>query len=218
MTTRSIQALLTSALLLCTSIHSTAPLAGQTLVSIGGGASISKMSFSGGGLTLTPDSRIGITLGASVAMPLAGSVGLQIGGAYVQKGYSIDQEFFGETFTATAKIDYFEITVLAKPSFSLQETMGREASFHLLAGPALGIEAGCSFEMGDEAGECSGEGGVEPSSMDFGFLAGLGFQLSRARLDLTYTLGLSNAGDDAETTIKNRSLSIQAGVIVPVGG
>ena len=54
--------------------------------------------------------------------------------------------------------------------------------------------------------------------MDLGFLAGLGFQLSRARLDLTYTLGLSNAADDAETTIKNRSLSIQAGVIIPVGG
>ncbi|MDE2763150.1 MAG: porin family protein [Gemmatimonadota bacterium] len=217
MTTRWIRTLLTSALLLFPSVHSTSPLAGQTLVSVGGGASISKASFSEGGLTVTPESRIGITAGASVTMPLAGSVGLQIGGAYVQKGFSIDHEFFGETFTSTSKINYLEITVLAKPSFSLQETMSREASFHLLAGPALGIKAGCSAELNGESVECS-EDGVEPSSLDVGFLGGIGVQLGRIRLDVTYTLGLANAADDAETTVKNRSLAIQAGAIIPVGG
>jgi len=198
-------------------VHPTAPLAGQTLVSVAGGASISKVSFSEGGLTVTPDSRIGITAGASVTKPLAGNVGLQIGGAYVQKGFSIDQELFGETFTVTSKIDYLEITVLAKPSFSLQETLGRQASFHLLAGPAMGINAGCSAELNGEPVECS-EDGVEPSSMDVGLLGGIGVQLNRIRLDLTYTLGLSNAADDTETTVRNRSLVIQAGAVIPVGG
>ena len=41
-------------------------------------------------------------------MLLSGSVGLQIGGAYVQKGYTIDLELFGERITSTARLDYLE--------------------------------------------------------------------------------------------------------------
>ena len=196
-----------------------ASLAAQTSLSVGGGLTLSEVQVSTAGFDITPDRRIGFTAGVGYTRPLTGSVALQIGGAYVQKGYKLNVDFFGETASATAKLDYLELTALAKPTFPLGAFMGEgSSSFHLLAGPAVGISVSCSLEEEGETEDCADD----LTAFDLGLLAGAGIQLGRFRLDATYTLGIldvaADSGDDDGTeSLKNRSIAVQAGFVIPLG-
>ena len=58
--------------------------------------------------------------------------------------------------------------------------------------------------------------------MDYGVAAGGGVELAVSDdlslgLDLVYSTGLSRIEDDADAP-KNQSLTVQAGVVIPVGG
>ncbi len=165
-----------------------ASLAAQTSLSVGGGLTLAKAQFSADGLDVTPDSRMGVTVGVSMTKPLSETVNLQLGGAYVQKGYKVSLDFLGETVEGDLKLDYLELTALARPSFP----MDGEMSFHVLGGPALGVSMGCSGTAGEETEDCSD--GL--ASLDLGVLVGAGIRMGSFRVDATYTLGIMdvNAG------------------------
>ena len=211
----SLPLLLVSVLLLPTS------LAAQTSLSVGGGFTMSKVQIAGDGFDVTPKNRTGITVGVSMTRPLSGPVALQVGGAYVQKGYKLSLDLFGESFSATAKMDYLELTALAKPTFPLGESEDDQGpSFHLLAGPALGISLSCSLQAEDENEDCAND----VTAMDLSVLGGAGIQMGRFRVDATYTLGIMNIddSDDAEDddgadSVKHRSMALRAGFVIPIG-
>jgi len=60
--------------------------------------------------------------------------------------------------------------------------------------------------------------------MDLGVLAGAGIQMGRLRLDATYTFGIMDVNaadsgdDDGPDSMKNRSMALQAGFVIPLGG
>ena len=214
---RSLSTFAVSVLLLPT------PLAAQTSLSVGGGLSLAKVAFSTSGLTLTPSNRVGITVGGSMTMPLSGSVALQIGGAYVQKGTKVTASFLGESASSTLKLGYLELTALAKPAFALAASTGEGSSaFHLLVGPALGIRVGCSTSAEEEGvtetEDCDSD---DVTAMDLGVLVGGGVRMGSFRVDASYTLGIMDidAGEDDEEldSIKNRSISVQVGYVIPMG-
>ncbi|MDE2975562.1 MAG: porin family protein [Gemmatimonadota bacterium] len=189
-----------------------ASLAAQTSLSVGGGLTLAKVQFSTDGLDVTPDSRMGLTVGVSMTKPLSETVDLQLGGAYVQKGFKVGED--------DLKLDYLELTALAKPSFPMDGDM----SFHVLGGPALGIRMGCS-ESEEEGEEVETEDCSDyVASLDLGVLVGAGIQMGSFRVDATYTLGImdidaADAPQDAEdSSIKNRSMSFQAAYVIPLGG
>ncbi len=149
---------------------------------------------------------MGVTVGVSMTKPLSETVDLQLGGAYVQKGFKIGED--------DLKLDYLELTALAKPSFP----MDGEMSFHVLGGPALGVSMGCSATEGEQTETCSDD----VASLDLGVLVGAGVQMGSLRVDATYTLGImdvdaSDATED-DSSIKNRSMSFQAAYVIPLGG
>ncbi|MDE2974613.1 MAG: porin family protein [Gemmatimonadota bacterium] len=189
-----------------------ASLAAQTSLSVGGGITLAKVQLSADGLDVTPDSRMGLTVGVSMTKPLSETVDLQLGGAYVQKGFKVSLDFFGETVEGDLKLDYLELTALAKPSFP----MDGEMSFHVLGGPALGVSMGCSSTEGEETEDCSDDF----ASLDLGVLVGAGVQMGSFRVDAAYTLGIMdvNDADEDPASIKNRSMSIQAAYVIPLGG
>ena len=56
---------------------------------------------------------------------------------------------------------------------------------------------------------------------DLGILVGAGIQTGRFRVDATYTLGVTDidatgSGDEIDS-LKNRSMAIQAGFVIPLG-
>lgn len=185
------------------------PASSQTELSASGGMTLSKVRFSGEGLALEADYRLGIRAGAQATMPLAGPVALQVGGAYVQKGFRFT--FFEES--EDVRIDYLELTALLRPVFPLGEPETALVSMAVFGGPAVGVRVGCSVK--DISESCS----EDVASLDLGVAVGAGLRAGRFRVDATYTLGFMNVnpeeGED-EGTITNRSLAVQAGFVIPL--
>ena len=199
-----------------------APLSGQIVLAVGGGATIAKTTVDAHGITASTDSRVGITVGASATFLLSERIGLQVGGSYVQKGLTRTIVTFNP-ITVEAAADYVEVALLVKPSFPVTE-----GTVHLLLGPALGINVKCEVSEDGRAipdPGCSGPDAVK--STDFGVVGGVGFRFKMVWADLTYTVALSDISDRevelfrpvvSEFYGKNRAFSIRAGVAFRVGG
>lgn len=160
--------------------------------------------------------RTGLVVGGFLFMDFAGPFALQPELLYVQKGAKMEGSattMLGPIdFSATYKVDYLEIPVLAK----FEVPMTGPASPNLFAGPALGFKMSESWEM-EVMGETETEDSDDIKSTDLGFVigAGMDFGLTAGTLtvDLRYVLGLSSLpseGDD-EADIKNGGIMLTAG-------
>lgn len=145
--------------------------------------------------------------------------GLQFGGRYAQKGggsrHGVDRHIHTE---------YVEFMALARATLS-DDRDG--VSVHLLAGPALGLLVGCRFDVehfdrGD-ALNCD-QAWVHYRRLDVGLAGGAEIDIGltdsvKARLGALYTHGLSDiskADERGDDTVRNRSLTIHAGLAVPL--
>ena len=194
-----------------------APLVGQTMVGVRAGLNRSTISAKD---SSDQDARMGMIAGIDVALPLASAVELRVGGAYAQKGSGASEEGFG---SLSLEMDYFQLSALAR--------MGTPRDGGLSAGVLLGpwvafnlsCDASASLDLG-EFGSVSDSAscGDEVKGTDFGIAAGAGVELAvseglRVGLDLVYSIGLADI-DDGSDSLKNQSLAVQAGVVIPFGG
>ncbi len=178
--------------------------------------------------------RRGLSLGAAAVFPLLPSLGLHLGGAYVQKGASIGvlADDIVNAFVVDLKLNYVELSALAKASIP-----AGVASLHLLVGPTVSFEARCTTDLthslgGDTVESDSGRdysdvacternygvGLADTEGVEFGVVGGIGTEFpvgvpTRVSLDLLYTLGLSSVVDDAQ----NRAVTLRTSVSVPIG-
>ncbi len=190
-----------------------APASAQTVLGIRGGVNFASL---GGDDADGLDSRTAIHVGATVLFPLSEVLGLQVGGLYSQKGAEASEG----GVTAAIELGYFEVPVLLRYAFPSEGA----ASFHLLAGPAVGFEVGCSISGSSGSGSASidcSDAELDTKSVDFGLTGGLGldFQASEGltiTVDGLYNLGLANIADGGDA--KNRVFMLQAGVGFPLGG
>ena len=212
-----------------------APLMAQTMVGVRAGLSrstfstfsalvdeeLSELEALGG--TVSEDHRMGVAAGIDVALPLASAIELRVGGAYVQKGYSLDVSGAGGRASSRLEIDYLQFSALGR----LGSSRDGPLSVGVLLGPWVGARLSCQGifdidlpEIGSisESESCGGDGG----KLDFGVAVGGGVELAISQslslgLDLVYSIGLSRIDSDPDAP-KNRSLALQAGVVVPLGG
>ena len=203
-------------------------LATVTLVPMWPGAALAQttLTFAGGlnmaSVALSPDEGVSsesvtrLAIGVSAGIPMSERLGLHLGAGYSQKGFSAS----GFGVDITTEIDYLEFTALA----GIPLSGGERASVHLLAGPALALKLSCQASasfMGESLSDDCGDDG--PKSMDLGLAGGarLEFGLSEkmgVSLGALYNLGLTNMDDgDGSETIKNRVLTLQAGVVFSGG-
>ena len=194
-----------------------APLVGQTMVGVRAGLNRSTISGEGGGGL---DARLGMIVGVDAAFPLAGAIELRVGGAYAQKGSGASEEGIG---SFSIEMDYMQVSALARlgtprgEGVSVGVLLGPWAAFNLSCNAASNLDFG---ELGSVAGSVSC--GDDVKGTDIGIAAGAGLELAvseglRLGLDLVYAIGLANL-DDSSDSFKNRSLAIQAGVVIPFGG
>lgn len=191
------------------------PAVAQTKVTMAGGLNLASVAVSVDE-DVDPESVARLAIGVSAGIPVSEGLGLHLGAAYSQKGFGFSD--FGAE--ATTGIDYLEFTALAGIPFAV----GERASMHLLAGPALALKVSCgvsaSFE-GLTASEDCGDGG--PKSMDLGLTAGGRLEIGLSgntglSFGALYNLGLTNMDDSGgDDTIKNRVLTLQAGVVFTIG-
>ena len=166
--------------------------------------------------SLPPQGYLQLFLGHPLGIPLLDRLGLHLGAGYSQKGFALS--VLG--VDATTEIDYLEITTLA----GVPLPVGERASVHLLAGPALAFKLSCQVSatfMGDSGTEDCGEDG--PNTLDLGLMGGARLVIGVSEklglsLDALYNLGLLGMDDiDSEITLKNRVMTLQAGIVYSIG-
>ncbi len=191
----------------------TTPLAAQNVFGLHAGASIATF---GGADAGSPGSRTGLNVGASLTMPVSSTLGFQIGASYAQKGATDSSG----GIDATLALDYIEVPLLLRIGIPSTGSL----SAHLLAGPAVSFEAKCTAK-GSSGGvnvsvDC-GQLAAAIRTVDVGAMGGVGLDIGAAgktsvSIDVLYNFGLTSiVGNGVDT--KNRALTIQAGVGVPMG-
>jgi hypothetical protein len=206
----------------------TSTVAEARQMSFGGRIGLNSATFGGDDVDdfdVDIGSRTGIVAGVHLRVPLGGGISLQPELLYSQRGASFNEEFFGETVTATIKMDYIEVPVLVRFDIPLAQAAVRPAVF---IGPSFAFEMSCKFafsgfgESGSE--DCDEDEDFERNKLDIGlaFGGGLDFPMSFGAIvvDGRYTLGLRTIDNDSQdpADIKHRVWSISAGISIPVGG
>ena len=197
-----------------------APLAAQTMVGIRAGLNRSTVSAED---APSQEARMGMIVGVDAALPLANSVELRVGGSYAQKGSGASDVGIG---SISLEMDYFQLSALTRlgtprdgggPSFGV--LFGPWAAFNLSCNASANLDFG-EFGSVNESASCENP---DPTAMDFGVAAGAGAELAvseslRLGLDIVYSMGFANIAQDEPDSGKHRTLTIQAGVVIPLGG
>ena len=189
-------------------------VAGQTLLSFRGGASLS--TFAGADAN-DVDSRTGLNIGAALTFAVSGNLGVQVGAAYIQKGSKAAVQAIR---TKTA-LNYIDIPVLLR--IGIPKAVG--ISPHVLVGPTVSMKVVCTLHLYSpsvtSSKPCS-EGDAHFKSIDVGATAGIGLDIARSRsmsvtVDVMHNLGLTSIDESGDALdVKNRAWSLLAGVEIPV--
>lgn len=192
----------------------------QRLPHIGAFAGMSQSHVVGTGNDLTNHS--GATVGAYVALPLAGDWSFQTGVTWTQKGW----ERSDPQDLNVVKLDYVALPLLLRYDFAQQRRFGGLVYF----GPALASRSGCSLSSishstgasvaasCDEA-ERQSNGSLAFNSFDVGALIGAGGRLNAGRVELVaaaqYDFGVKKVATFGDN--KNRTATVSVGLEVPIG-
>ena len=217
--------LLTTTLLLLTGT----PALGQVSITVTGGVSIASLDISTDS-DFAPDlkSVTRLSIGLAANIPASDGWGLQLGGSYSQKGGRFEISEQGVNAESRVETDYLEFTVLGRAQFPVS---GDRVSAHLLAGPALALESSCqltakatgpggsTFEFAED---CDGDIGLDRSTYDFGLAGGGGLEIKLAdtlgmSFGLLYTHGLLDLDKSDRDSMKQRALSLRAGLVYLIG-
>jgi hypothetical protein len=214
---------LAQSLLLVAALASPTAATAQMNLSVGGG--VVAATFSGDdadalGEGIGKGSRVGISAGASLAIPISNQIYIVPGGYYVQKG----AEYSEGSTTVTFKADYVEIPVFMSVMLTGADS---PVGFNIFAGPTFAFEAGCDIE-GEDSGttvslSCDDLGLDERQKLDIGVAGGAGVSFPIGdRLSLMvnagYDLGLRKLDTSSEPDdIKNSAFFGSVGVGIPVG-
>lgn len=165
-----------------------------------------------------PDSRRGLTAGASAIVPLSSVLSLQLGAGYSAKGAAIAD--LGLDVSFDLELGYLEAPLLVRVEPPVDGTI----SPHFMIGPVFALRSGCHVTVVAEGVTLSADCQNEIQDMketDFGAMAGAGLDIATSgslsvTLDVLYNLGLTSIAKSIGG-IKNRSFSVVAGIAFPVG-
>jgi hypothetical protein len=172
----------------------------QTKFGLKAGANIAQLKASGGGISFTYDSKVGLHAGGFATIPVASNISFQPELLYSMEGAKINDE--------NAKIDlsYLNVPLMIQYNASglIVET-----------GPQVGLLLSAKAKDDDESEDIKEE--LNSTSFSWGF--GAGYRLSNGLgIHGRYNLGLSNLAkdDSSEGTIKSNV--IQIGLSFALGG
>lgn len=194
-------------------VLSAAPAAAQMTdwpIAVKAGLNVSNLSVDDF-LGVEPDSRSGLLAGVSFSKPIRDAFSVQLEALITQKGAKVeDLDLFGTELKA--RVNYFEIPVLGRYTFRLNE----RANAHVLAGPAFAFKLSDTQELDDI--ELEGEDKIDVAGVDVGFAIGGAVEfMEKWTVDLRYTFGLSNLNDGSAlfpsdiVKARNRTLSLSVG-------
>lgn len=178
----------------------------QATFGVKAGVNFANVKTSGSGMSITPDSRAGVAIGAFARFNVNETFVIQPELLYSGKGAKIDITEDGASYKSTTKLNYLSIPVIAK--------LYVNSGFNLQAGPQFDflLSAKEDYEV-SYAGEFeSGEDDIKDDikSLDFGLAFGLGYDFPNGfGLDARYMLGVSELANSPEDGVKTNSKGFQ---------
>jgi hypothetical protein len=165
--------------------------------------------------------RMGFVGGAYATARVNRQFGVRLEALYVQKGGEgdLEGEVDGAPFDLQMrfKFDYIEFPLLAVVSFPT----GPSGTFDIFAGPAAAFNVAAELEV-EAGGQSASEDIDNASSTDFGGVAGAGFTLALASVNLfadaRWEWGFTDIVDVEDADIKNSAFAFTVGVGFPLGG
>jgi len=198
------------------------PAAGQVTLGVKAGSSLSDLVFTGIDID-DRKARRGFAAGVSLILPVSGPLGLQLESSFVQRGATLSLL----QLDAEYAIDYVQFSALARAVLPLG---GSRSSLFLVVGPVVARETACDvtvtlvLQQTTETTTCDDERLGTPSKpVDFAIAAGAGAQLAvtgrmGVSLDVLYTYGVRSIyAGELDRTSHNRAMTVQAGVVFPIG-
>lgn len=190
-------------------------LSAQSLLSLHAGVNGSNLG--GDHMFVDVDSRVGFNVGASLAFPVVGDLGMRVGAGYAQRGAV---PYSGDILGTAVRLDYVEVPALLRYSVP----MGRSFGMHLYAGPTFAWEIGCEAAgsvLGFELARSCQDLGVPTSGFDVAATGGAGFTFGASggpvlSMDVLYDHGLMSVVDALGIDVENRTWKVQAGIGVPI--
>ena len=187
-----------------------------------GGWNRATLSFSEEPFETSP--KNGFNVGGLVAVNFTPNWAVELAGMYTTKGVKVDDPAFD---AGAVDVEYIEVPLLVRATIPTQA--GERVSFHLYAGPAISFQLSCRIWVEGEGqrveDNCDSETfEARTTSTDFSLFFGGGVGIGAGpgdiQLDIAYDLGLKNlnAEPDDDSTVKNRTLMLTAGYILPIGG
>lgn len=156
-------------------------------ISIGAraGLNLAKETYSGSGISVSPDGRTSFILGGYATVMFNGKMGLQ------------PELFYSGTGASSVKINYLTLPVFLRYNVT--------DNFHFLVGPQFGVVVAAKDDTGADIKD-------QINSSDFGVVPGVGVDIGPFNAGLRYSLGLSNIDKNASGyTIKNNIVQIVVG-------
>ena len=118
------------------------------------------------------------------------------------------------------EFDYLELTTLASKRFRA----GDRVYVHLLAGPAPAFLMSCQVIEGEDSEDCHDDLDDGPRKVDLGLAGGIRFEIGLSEkvglsVGALYNHGILNLNDsgDDDITIKNRGMTLRAGLAYSIG-
>lgn len=164
------------------------------------GANIANQKFDAEGLSISPDSKLGLLGGLYLTASLSDKIGIQPELYFSSMGSKLDVQ----GFESTTKLNYLSLPVLVRYNFT--------ENISLQAGPQLGFLLSAKGEVDGTSED------IKDSfkGLDLGAAIGLGVDFGPFNGGLRYVLGLANTSDESDPdggdfTVKNNSLQIFVG-------
>ena len=169
------------------------------------GANFADLNFEGEGADINLDRRPGFVGGLFVVVPANRQFALQTEAIFSQKGAKSESGDFSGKVT----LNYLEVPVLAR----ISSPATTAASFHVFAGPALGLRLSAKSELEEDGEEENEDIDDDVKRFDLGLVLGAGVEVGRFVIDGRYTWGLLNINnvESDDVTIKNRAFAVMAG-------
>ena len=165
------------------------------------------------------NARATLKMGVSGTFPVRGRFGFQLNGDYVQKGA---HDFLDDS---SIEVDYIEFSGLVNITLI---SPYRAPSLFILAGPSVAFKVRSEGE--GQLARIHWRDRFEFKTTDFGIIVGLGTQMTFSeemiiKAELLYTEGIRSINKtapydpnvNAETSIKNRGVSVCVGLGFPYG-
>ena len=186
----------------------------QVALGIRGGYNSSKITVKADGTSIETGlkSLSGFHAGADLAFAFSPMLGIEVGGAYSQKGASEDG---GDGKVA---FDVVDVPVLLAVSIPTEGSV----TPRLFAGGVGSFKVSCKIKEGGASADCSDADVGAPKSFYISLLfgAGVGFAAGPGSLvlDVGYQLGLTNIIDDEIETVRVNVIQASLGYRFPIGG